>query len=107
MRAVQRWPLASALHLAAGELALAQGERGAALRHLQRHLYLEPDSILGHYLAGVARMGEGSDGAARREFAACEALLARVAQDAAVPGVAEWQAATLRASVRAFMERMQ
>ena len=107
VRAVQRWPLASALHLAAGELALAQGERGAALRHLQRHLYLEPDSILGHYLAGVARMGEGSDGAARREFAACEALLARVAQDAAVPGVAEWQAATLRASVRAFMERMQ
>lgn len=106
-RAAQRWPLASALHLAAGELALAQGDRGAALRHLQRHLYLDPDSILGHYLAGVARMGEGSDGAARREFAACDALLARVAQDADVPGVAGWQAGALRASVRAFMERMQ
>jgi len=106
-RAVQRWPTAAELHLAAGELALARGERRAALRHLQRHLYLEPDSILGHYLAGVARMGEGSDGPARREFAVCDALLADVAHDAAVPGAAGWQAAALRASVRAFMERMQ
>lgn len=105
VRAAQRWPLAAGLHLAAGELALAQGDRRAALRHLQRHLYLEPDSILGHYLAGVARMGEGSDGAARREFAACDALLDGVAQDAAVPGAVGWQASALRASVRAFMER--
>lgn len=106
-RAALRWPLAAELHLAAGELALGQGERRAALRHLQRHLYLEPDSIIGHYLAGVARMGEGSDGAARRELAACDALLARVAQDAEVPGAAGWQAADLRASVRALMERVQ
>ena len=41
---------------------------------MQRHLYLEPDSILGHYLAGVARMGEGSDiGAAVAYLASTEA----------------------------------
>lgn len=105
LRAAGRWPLAAELYLAAGELALGQGRHDVARRHLQRHLYLEPESILGHYLNGVARMEEGSDRAAQREFEACDALLEGMAGDAVVPGAEAWHAASLRASLRVWMER--
>lgn len=105
LRATGRWPLAAELYLAAGELALDRGRHDVARRHLQRHLYLEPESILGHYLNGVARMEEGSEHAAQREFEACDALLEGLAGDAAVPGAEAWHAASLRASVRVWMER--
>jgi chemotaxis protein methyltransferase CheR len=105
LRAAGRWPLAAELYLAAGELALDQGRHDVARRHLQRHLYLEPESILGHYLNGVARMEEGSERLARREFALCDELLGGLPGDAAVPGAEAWHADSLRASVRVWMER--
>lgn len=105
LRAAGRWPLAAELYLAAGELALDQGRHDMARRHLQRHLYLEPGSILGHYLNGVARMEEGSERAAQREFALCDELLDSLAGDDAVPGAEAWHADSLRASVRVWMER--
>jgi chemotaxis protein methyltransferase CheR len=105
LRAAGRWPLAAELYLAAGELALDQGRHDVARRHLQRHLYLEPESILGHYLSGVARMEEGSERAAQREFALCDELLDGLADDASVPGAEAWHADSLRASVRVWMER--
>ncbi|WP_156885604.1 CheR family methyltransferase [Massilia niastensis] len=101
-----RWPLEAGIHLAAAEIALEQGEASSALVHLQRHLYLEPDSILAHYLSAIAHLGEGSRERALREFAASDALLDRLADDAVVPGADGWQAASLRASVRAWKGRV-
>jgi chemotaxis protein methyltransferase CheR len=98
-------PLAPEPYQAAAQLALEQGDHAAARRHLQRQLYLEPGSILAHYLNGVAQLGLGRRAAALRAFEASAALLSGVADEAPVPGADGWRAAGLRAALRAWTER--
>lgn len=98
-------PLAPEPYQAAAQLALERGDHAAARRHLQRQLYLEPDSILAHYLNGVAHLGMGRRAAALRAFEASASLLYGVADEAPVPGADGWRAAGLRAALRAWMER--
>jgi chemotaxis protein methyltransferase CheR len=104
-RACDANPLAPELYQAAAQLALEQGDHATARRHLQRQLYLEPGSILAHYLSGVADLGLGRRAAALRAFEASAALLAGMADEAPVPGTDGWRAAGLRAALRAWMER--
>lgn len=100
-RAANASPLSPQLHQAAAGIALELGDFAAARRHLQRQLYLEPGSILGHYLSGVACLGAGQRKAALRAFGASEALLAGLADDLPVPGADGWRAAGLRMALRA------
>lgn len=100
VRAADSWPLAAELYQAAAEIALEQGAHAAAQGFLKRQLYLQPESILAHYLSALAHLGEGRHEAARRQFATTHALLADLADDAIVPGSDGWRAAGLRASVR-------
>jgi chemotaxis protein methyltransferase CheR len=99
VRAADSWPLAVELYQAAAEIALEQDDHAAAQRYLKRQLYLQPDSILAHYLSALAYLGEGKHDAARRQFATSHALLAALGDDAIVPGSDGWQAASLRATV--------
>jgi chemotaxis protein methyltransferase CheR len=99
VRAADSWPLAAELYQAAAEIALEQDDHATAQRYLKRQLYLQPDSILAHYLSALAYLGEGKGGAARRQFATSHALLAALGDDAIVPGSDGWQAAGLRATV--------
>ncbi|WP_206076796.1 hypothetical protein, partial [Massilia horti] len=91
--------------LAAAQLALDHGDGAGARHHLKRLLYLEPDSILGHYLSGIAHMATGSRTRARRQFGVSAVLLDGLADDAPVPGADGWQAGALRALVATWMER--
>lgn len=104
-RAANQWPLAAQLHQAAAQIALEQGMAAAARRHLQRLLYLEPESIIGHYLDGVAQAALDRRTAARRAFSAAAGLLAALPGDAPVPGAHDWQAGALRLSVAGWLER--
>lgn len=104
-RAANQWPLAAQLHQTAAQIALEQGMAAAARRHLQRLLYLEPESIIGHYLDGVAQAALERRAAARRAFSAAAALLAALPADAPVPGARDWQAGALRLSVAGWLER--
>jgi chemotaxis protein methyltransferase CheR len=99
VRAADSWPLAAELYQAAAEIALEQDDHATAQRYLKRQLYLQPDSILAHYLSALAYLGEGKCGPARRQFATSHALLAALGDDAIVPGSDGWQAASLRAMV--------
>lgn len=104
-RAANQWPLAPQLPRAAAQLALDAGAPGAARGHLQRLLYLEPDSIIGHYLDGIVQLGLGRRAQARRAFMTAGTLLAALADDAEVGGADGWRAGALRASVGAWLER--
>jgi chemotaxis protein methyltransferase CheR len=105
LRAANHLPLVPELYQAAAQIALDQGDCAGAQRHLKRQLYLDPGSILAHYLSAVAHMGEGRPAAALRQFRTAGALLAALPDDAPVPGADGWQVAGLRASVRAWIER--
>ena len=105
LRAATRWPLSAQLHQAAAQLALDQGANEAALRHLRHLLYLEPGSIIGHYLDGVTQAQAGRRARAHRAFAAAAGLLAALRADLPVPGADGWLAGGLRTSVHAWMER--
>jgi chemotaxis protein methyltransferase CheR len=104
-RAAAHSPMAAQLHQAAAQLALDQGATEAAQRHLRRLFYLEPDSIIGHYLDGVIRAQMGQHARAHQAFAAADALLAVLTPDTPVPGADGWQAGGLRACVDAWLER--
>jgi chemotaxis protein methyltransferase CheR len=104
-RAAHDFPLVPALYQAAAQIALDHGDYAAARRHLKRQLYLEPDSIIAHYLCAVAHMGDGEPAAARRALSTSAALLEALDDDASVPGADGWHAASLRASVRDWLER--
>lgn len=105
LRAAVRWPMSAQLHGAAAQLALDQGALDAAQRHLRRLLYLEPDSIIGHYLDGVTLVQMGRHARARRAFGAADALLAALPADLPVPGADGWLAGGLRACIHAWTER--
>lgn len=105
-RAANQWPLAPQLPRAAAQLALDAGAPGTARSHLQRLLYLDPDSVIGHYLDGIAQLGLGRQPQARRSFASAGALLAALADDAEVGGAEGWRAGALRTSVGAWLERI-
>lgn len=104
-RAANQWPLDARLHQMAAQLALDLDMAGAARRHLQRLLYLDADSIIGHYLDGVALAALGRGAAARRAFSRASALLADLPDPAPVPGAEGWQAGALRVSVAGWLER--
>jgi chemotaxis protein methyltransferase CheR len=104
-RAAARWPMSAQLHGAAAQLALGQGATEAAQRHLRRLLYLEPDSIIGHYLDGVTQAQAGRYTRARQAFDAAAALLAALPADVPVPGADGWLAGGLRACIAAWTER--
>jgi chemotaxis protein methyltransferase CheR len=105
VRAAARWPMSAQLHGAAAQLALDQGATEAAQRHLRRLLYLEPDSIIGHYLDGVTQAQLGRHARARQAFDAAAALLAALPADLPVPGADGWRAGGLRACIHAWTER--
>jgi chemotaxis protein methyltransferase CheR len=105
LRAAARWPMSAQLHGAAAQLALDQGALDAAQRHLRRLLYLEPDSIIGHYLDGVTLAQMGRHARARQAFGAADALLAALPADLPVPGADGWLAGGLRACIQAWTER--
>lgn len=105
-RAANQWPLARELHQAAARLALDQGQPAAARRHLQRLLYLDPDSVMGHYFDGVAQASLERRAGARRAFSQVAALLAPLPDDAPVEDAAGWRAGALRLSVGAWLERI-
>jgi len=104
-RAANQWPLDARLHQMAAQLALDLEMAGAARRHLQRLLYLDADSIIGHYLEGVALAALGREAAARRAFSRAGVLLAALPDHAPVPGAEGWQAGALRQSVAGWLER--
>jgi chemotaxis protein methyltransferase CheR len=106
VRAAARWPMSAQLHGEAAQLALDQGATEAAQRHLRRLLYLEPNSIIGHYLDGVTQAQMGRHARARHAFAAAAALLAALPADLSVPGADGWLAGGLGACIDAWMERI-
>jgi chemotaxis protein methyltransferase CheR len=105
VRAAARWPMSAPLHAAAAQLALDQGAAEAAQRHLRRLLYLEPDSVIGHYLDGVTQAQLGRHARARQAFEAAAALLAALPAGLPVPGADGWLAGGLRACIHAWTER--
>jgi chemotaxis protein methyltransferase CheR len=105
LRAAARWPMSAQLHGAAAQLALDQGALDAAQRHLRRLLYLEPDSIIGHYLDGVTLAQMGRHARARQAFGAADALLAALPAHLPVPGADGWLAGGLQACIQAWTER--
>jgi chemotaxis protein methyltransferase CheR len=104
-RAAEAHPLAGALYQAAAEIALERAEFGLALGQLKRLLYLDPDSVMAHYLAAVAHIRQGRARPALRQLDEAESLLASLADDAIVPASGGWQASGLRAALRVWREQ--
>ncbi|WP_165973718.1 CheR family methyltransferase [Paucimonas lemoignei] len=84
--------------------AMESGRHAEAMQNLKRMLYLQPDSVMAHYLMGITHSAQGDRHAANRLFDATCKLLNSLADDEIVSQSDGLTAAYLRASVRAFRE---
>src|SRR3546814_5820072 len=82
--------------------AIETGDQQAALRNLRRVIYLQPNFVLAHYLTGVVQ-AQHDPAQASKPFKAASELLARLDDDALVPGSEGLSAAYLRGSVQAYL----
>lgn len=97
-------PMAEHYH-AKALTAMDAGDHGDAMQNLKRVLYLQPDSIIAHYLMGVALSGQGRHDTAEKQFDTVLGLLAAIADEDVVPASDGLSAAYLRASVQAFLQK--
>ncbi|OGB22393.1 MAG: hypothetical protein A3I66_14325 [Burkholderiales bacterium RIFCSPLOWO2_02_FULL_57_36] len=85
--------------------AIETGDQPGAQENLRRVLYLQPDSIIGHYLMGVVRFTQGRQREATRQFSITMRLLAPLKDDGIVPESEGCSAAYLRVSARSFLQK--
>lgn len=97
-------PVTAELFHARALAAMESGRHAEAMQNLKRVLYLQPDSIIAHYLMGVAHSAQGNRHAASKQFEMAHRLLDRLADEDVVPESDGISAAYLRASVQAFCE---
>jgi chemotaxis protein methyltransferase CheR len=86
-------------------LAMESGDHRDALQNLKRVLYLQPDSIIAHYLMGAALSAQGKQHAADKQFEITHRLLAFFKDEDLVPESDGLSAGFLRASVQAFLQK--
>lgn len=77
-----------------------------AMKNLKSVLYLQPDSIIGHYLMGVVQSAQSRQRTAEKLFEITDGLLASFRDDYIVPESDGLTAAYLRASVRAVLRKV-
>lgn len=85
--------------------AMEAGDQHEAIQNLRRLLYLEPDSIIAHYLMGVVRSAQGKHREADRQFEIAKRLLAPMSDDEVVPESEGWSAVYLRDAMRSFLQK--
>jgi chemotaxis protein methyltransferase CheR len=98
-------PASSGPYHAKALIAMEAGNRRDAIQNLRRALYLQPDSIIAHYLMGTVLSAEGKQRAASRQFEITMRFLVLLEDDEIVPESEGWSAACLRASVSSFLQK--
>jgi TolA-binding protein len=86
-------------------MAMESGDYREALQNLKRVLYMQPDSIIAHYLMGVALFSQDRRHAADKQFEMTHKLLASLKDEDIVAESDGLSAAFLRASVQAFLQK--
>lgn len=104
-RAATNLPAAHRHYLAKALIAMEAGDQHDAVLNLRRALYLQPDSIVAHYLMGVVRLVLSKHREAIRQFEITRRLLAPLDDDAIVPDSEGWSAAYLRESIRSQLHK--
>jgi chemotaxis protein methyltransferase CheR len=94
-----------AVYHARALIAIEAGDQHEAIQSLRRLLYLQPDSIIAHYLMGVVRSAQGKHREADRQFEIAKRLLAPMSDDEIVPESEGWSAVYLRDAMRSFPQK--
>ncbi len=102
---IEHNPTGVELHHARGLIAMESGNYREALQSLKRMIYLRPDLTIAHFLLGVLFLARNRPREAVRHFEAASEMLEGVRGDEIVPGSDGLPAATLRDSVRAYLDR--
>lgn len=94
-------------HCEQGLSAIEAREPRNAVQHLRRAIYLQPDSIVAHYLMGIAWSAQSKSSEAARRFETTKRLLAGLEDSEIVPDSDGWSAAYLRESVRSLLNKIE
>lgn len=101
--ATKTGPQTAELYHAKALIAMESGDWRDAIQSLKRLIYLEPNSILAHYLMGILQLEQNRRAEANRQFEAANELLDALQDDELVPGADGLSAAYLRESVRSYL----